>query len=126
MSYTFRCISFKLSTEKLTIICGIPSDVLFLQILTVGSINEILNFYNKLQEPTDTRFPEKYLMETYIGKQNLTKEDIKTHFNICLNLCRKYDIEFIWFRPSWWAIGCRTIPMMKVISEYCKESDVYE
>ena len=96
--------SQQLYTEKLTIICGIPSDVLFLQILTVGSINEILNFYNKLQEPTDTRFPEKYLMETYIGKQNLTKEDIKTHFNICLNLCRKYDIEFIWFRPSWWVV----------------------
>jgi hypothetical protein len=65
-------------------------------------------------------------METYLGKKDLTKEDIKTHFNICLNLCRKYDIEFIWVRPPWWGIGCRTIPMMKVINEYCKESDVYE
>ena len=45
---------------------------------------------------------------------------------MCLNLCRKYDIEFIWVRPPWWGIGCRTIPMMKVINEYCKESDVYE
>jgi hypothetical protein len=116
----------ELYTQKLMIISGIPTHVLFLQILTAGPINEILKFYNKLQEPHDTRFPEIYLMETYLGKKDLTKEDIKTHFNICLNLCRKYDIEFIWVRPPWWGIGCRTIPMMKVINEYCKESDVYE
>jgi len=114
-----------LYSEKITILCGIPS-VYFLDILTIGPIDEILRFYNTLQESSDTRFPEKYLMETYIGSGDLTKEDIKSHFNICLNICRRDGIEFIWVRPPWWAIGCRTIPMMKVIGEYCKESDVYE
>jgi len=112
-----------LYSEKLTILRYIQC-VYFLQILTIGPVDEILRFYNTLQEPSDTRFPEKYLMETYIGSRDLTKEDIKSHFNICLDICRRDDIEFIWVRPESWANGCTTIPMMKVIAEYSKDAEV--
>jgi len=115
-----------LYSEKLMVICGIPLEQYFLQILTAGPVDDILKFYNKLQEPTDNRCPEAYLMETYIGGRGLSKETIKSHFNMCLKVCRQYGLEFIWVRPPWWGIGCRTIPMMKVIAEYCGESAVYE
>jgi len=115
-----------LYTEKPSVLCGIPTNVYFMDILVAGPIDKMLQFYNKLQERGDTRGPETYLLEEYLGKRNLTKDAVKSSLNICLNVCRQRGIEFIWVRPAWWAIGCRTIPMMKVIAEYCGESAVYE
>jgi len=109
--------------SKITVICGL-SNSYFLDILVIGPINNMLKFYGKLQDPTDTRCPEVFLLETYYNKKNLSREDIKSEINFCLDRCK--NIEFIWFRNRLWADRpSRTIPMMRVISEYCTEPGIY-
>jgi hypothetical protein len=114
-----------LYTDKITVIAGVQTDkVYFLQIMECGNINDMRKMY-ALQDINDTRYYEKFLMETYSGKTNLTKEEIKEIFHFSLNICIEHNIEFIWIRSEGWKNSLRTIPRMKVIQEYCKDSFIW-
>jgi len=108
--------------EKLTVICGIVTHSAYIfDIIVSGSINELLKFY-KVKQLTDKRFPEQFLLETYLNKDNISLEDIKHNFYFSLDICREKNIEFIWYRNEGWINDFRSIPFMKVIQEYCTDT----
>lgn len=112
---SFISVTKHLYSNKLTVICGIHTTIIyFLDIIVAGTIDEMISFY-KLMDPNDTRCQEIFLIEEYTQKKNLTREDIKSYFNFCLDECVKYNLEFIWFREA------RYPPTMKLISDYCIE-----
>jgi hypothetical protein len=111
--------------EKITVIAGIQTDITyFIDIIVFGKISEMCSFY-KLQEINDKQCPEIFLIKNYLGKVNSRKEDLKNIFNFSLTKCIENNIEFIWSRSNKWKTPSRTIPYMRVIKEYCTESDIW-
>lgn len=108
--------------DKITIICGIQTDTIyFLDLITCGKNHNMNRFY-QLQNIYDSNPPEHFLIKNYINKTiDITKDDIRKNFNFSLDICKQYDIEFIWIRSDAWKNNIRTIPYMKVINEYCKD-----
>jgi len=126
LNYTkfINCIA-DLYESKLTVLYGL-AHAYILDIIVVGTIDNILKLYDTLQEPADIRDPEIFLLENYYNKVNLSREDIKSDINFCLDRCNDNNIELIWYRNlNWSEVNTRTIPMMRVISEYSKEPGVY-
>ena len=116
---------YKLYPNKITVISGIQTHTIyFLQILEYGNISDMCRFYT-LQPINDRRYAEKFLMETYSNKVNLTRNDISDIFNFSLTACIENNIEFIWHRPPNWKSPLRTIPDMRVINEYCKDTFIW-
>lgn len=111
--------------EKINVLSGIHTNILFfLEIMAYGTIENMCKFYT-LQEKKDPRCPEVFAMETYSGKRNLTEEDIRSIFTFSLQACRENNIDFIWYRPPWWKTSFRTIPDMRVITEYCTDTFIW-
>lgn len=111
--------------ENITVIAGIEvSSVYFLDIIVSGKINDMLNFF-KLQPINDNRYYEKFFIENYSNKINLTKEEIKNVLHFSLNNCIDNNIEFIWYRPISWKSNSITYPDMRVIKEYCKSTFIW-
>jgi len=111
--------------EKIVLLSGIhTSELYFLDIIVSGPINEMAKFYS-LQNKCDDRFIEKFLLENYLNKENLNKDDIRTSFYFSLNICIDNSIEFVWRRSEAWKNELRTIPNMKVINEYCKDTFIW-
>jgi len=111
--------------KNITVIAGIEtSTIYFLDIIVSGKINDMLNFF-KLQPINDDRYYEKFFIESYSNKINLTKEEIKNVLNFSLNNCIDNNIEFIWYRPISWKSKLITWPDMRVIKEYCKQSFIW-
>lgn len=111
-----------LDNNKITVIAGIETEsdgIYFLDIIVFGRTDEMCKLYG-LQVINDKRFFEKFLIENYSGKQGLNKEDLKCYFNFSLDICKKHNIEFIWFRSLIFKTDDTTIPYMRVINEYCK------
>jgi len=107
--------------EKITAFCGIETDVIyFLQICESGNINDMLKMYT-LQTGNDRRFTEKFLLENYCNKTNLTRDDIRKNMHFSIDICRQNNIEFYWYRDKRWHIYNRSNPYMKVVSEYSYE-----
>jgi hypothetical protein len=115
-------------TSKITVICGIQTcKNYFLQIMEYGHVDDMSRFYTlQPKEDTGIRYPEQFLMETYSGKRNLTKEDLNEIFNFSLPLCIEHKIDFIWYRPShYWIAPNRSFPYMRVITEHCMEPTMW-
>jgi len=111
--------------DKIVLLSGIhTSELYFLDIVVSGPINEMAKFYS-LQNKNDHRFIEKFLLENYLNKENLTKDDIRKSFYFSLNICIDNSIEFVWRRSEAWKNELRTIPNMKVINEYCKDTFIW-
>jgi hypothetical protein len=64
-------------------------------------------------------------MESYTNKINLTRDEIKDIFNFSLDTCIENSIEFIWYRSEGWKSPLRTIPDMRIINEYCKDTFIW-
>jgi hypothetical protein len=79
-----------------------------MEIPLFGEVEKLILWSHKEQEQTDTRFVEQYLLENYIGKSNLTLEDIKEHFNFCLTEARNNGITMFWRNHS-----------IEIINRYC-------
>jgi hypothetical protein len=115
----------ELYPEKITVIAGIEtSTTYFLDIIVSGKINEMCNFC-ALQPINDDRYYEKFLIENYSNKINLTKDEIINIFNFSLNDCIANNIEFMWYRPISWKSYAITYPDMRVIKEYCNSSIIW-
>ena len=111
--------------EKITVITGIEtSRIYFLDVIVSGNINDMCDFF-KLQPIHDQRYYEKFLIENYSKKTNLTKEEIRNIFNFSLSDCIVNNIEFIWYRPNSWKSPLITCPDMRVIKEYCKNAFIW-
>lgn len=122
----FIDITRHLYNEKITVIAGIkgdyPNDDCILDLIISGHINEMLNFYSKLQLQNDSRSPEQFLLETYFNQAKIKINLLNTKLNSCLNLCRENKIEFTWYRILRYnGIGL-SFPFMKIIKEYCAAS----
>jgi len=115
-----------LYTENITVIAGIhwSTNVYFLDIIVSGKIGDLLKIF-KLQSINDDRYYEKFFIENYSDKTNLTKEEIKNVLNFSLNICIDNNIEFIWYRPISWKSNSITYPDMRVIKEYCKSPFIW-
>jgi hypothetical protein len=112
-------------TEKITVISGIQTNnIYFLETIVSGKINDMCNFYT-LKLNNDGRYIEKALMEDYTNKKNLSRDEIRNIFNFSLTDCIINNFEFIWYRPQCWKSNSRTIPEMRIINEYCKESHTW-
>lgn len=115
----------ELYPENITVIAGIEtSTIYFLDIIVSGKINDMCNFF-KLQPINDYRYYEKFFIESYSNKINLTKEEIRNVLNFSLNDCIGNNIEFIWYRPFSWKSPSITYPDMRVIKEYCKSTCIW-
>jgi len=115
-------------TEDLMVICGKETSfVYFLDIIVAGPVDKMLKFFGTLQPTGDTRIPEKFLLETYAGpgRPIVTREDVKSVFKTCLDVCKRESIEFLWVRLPGWYVGKRSNPFMRVISEYCAEDTIF-
>jgi hypothetical protein len=114
-----------LYSEKITVIAGIEtSSVFFMDIIVGGKINEMCKMY-ALQSIYDEKYAEKFLIENFSNKTNLTKEELRDIFNFSLTDCIVNDIEFIWYRPISWKSELITCPDMRVINEYCKSEFIW-
>jgi hypothetical protein len=115
-----------LYTENITVIAGIhwSTYVYFLDIIVSGKIGDLLKIF-KLQSINDDRYYEKFFIENYSDKTNLTEEEIKNVLNFSLNICIDNNIEFIWYRPISWKSNSITYPDMRVIKEYCKKPFIW-
>lgn len=108
-----------LYSDKITVISGIqygesPPKIYFLDIITCGKINDMFTFYSKQLITDDKRYPEKFLLENYSNKTNLTHDEIRTILNFSLDICIQYRIEFFWIRPDGY---------IKVIHNLCNCED---
>ena len=113
----------ELYKEKITVISGIESSS-FLQIVECGKVDAMCKFYT-LQLNSDKRPPEQFILDNYLNITNYNRENIRQKINFSLNICIQYNIEFIWFRPQHWKTPLRTIPNMRVINEYCKDTFIW-
>jgi len=107
--------------EKITCICGIQTDTIyFLDIIISGRIDNMCKFC-ALQFNSDDRYYEKFLIENYSNKTNLTRNEIREILNFSLDACITNNIEFIWYRPSppW------KTPHMRVIKDYCTSEFIF-
>ena len=116
---TFLDVIGHLYSEKITVLCGLKQEicVYFLDVIILGPIDKMLKFFGKTVAADDSRPIEVFLSEEYYGKNNLTKEDVKSEIHFCLKDCKENGIEFIWYRSKYWGIPGRTIPMMRIIGE---------
>ena len=75
---------------------GNPTDtrVCIMDNMIGGYINNMIEFYGTLQESGDNRFPEEYLQENYLKKNNITTIDILNKFNFCYDICKNNNITF--------------------------------
>jgi len=111
--------------EKLTVLAGISTDTnYFLDIIVGGKLEDMCNFYTLIEKNHPLGgFIERILQEKYFNKSNLSKDDIYKLFNFSLDLCLKNGIEFIWYRPShWYSRLLTSVPDLKVIEQYCRQS----
>jgi phenolic acid decarboxylase len=112
-------------SEKITVIAGIEtSTIFFTDTIVAGKIDEMCKMYS-LQSLHDGRYPEKFLIENYSNKTNLTRQDIKDIFHFSLNDCILNNFEFIWYRPMSWKSPTITCPDMRIIGEYCKSDFIW-
>ena len=116
----------ELNADKITVLSGIETgnEIYFLDIITYGNIKNMSRFY-MFQSVDDGRYIEKYLLENYSNKLNLTRNNINEILNFSLKACIDNNIEFIWYRPHSWSSPLVTTPRMRVINEYCKQSFIW-
>ena len=108
----------ELYEDKITVISGIESTS-FLDIIECGKLDEMCKFYT-LQLNSDKRGPEEFILDNYLNGKH-----IREKINFSLNICIQHNIEFIWFRSQQWKTPLRTIPNMRVIKEYCKDTFIW-
>ena len=90
--------------QRLTILCGIeynPQLRYYYDVLFASSLETMMKFFGVQQTPGDSRYVEKYWVETYSGKTNLTRDDLKEVFNFCLDGCRREGIEMQWLSKGY-------------------------
>jgi hypothetical protein len=85
--------------EKICCLSGIwrpTTGYYILDVLLFGDVNSLIKLVFNEQKKEDSRFVEKYWLESYIGKTDLDIADIKEHFNFCLIHARNKNITMFW------------------------------
>lgn len=106
-----ECIT-PLYTEKITVLGFINlSSFYIIDFFIAGEICEMISIFNKEQKEDDKRFVEQYWMEEYLGKNNLTFNDLKEKLYTCLDILQSNNIDMEIISKNWG----------KIISNYCKK-----
>jgi hypothetical protein len=66
-----------------------------------GSLEDQYNYWNVFQCSSDTRYSEKFLMETYFKKENVTYDDVKEKVDFFIEDAQKLCIEFYYTKPEY-------------------------
>jgi hypothetical protein len=69
------------------------SHVYILDHFIFSNIDLQIKLWNSEQKCDDTRFPEKFLQESYTEKTDLELGELKTYFSDFYDLCVKNDIK---------------------------------
>jgi hypothetical protein len=103
--------------KKLTVICGIEfgrnkrnPNKYYLDLMIAGRIQNLLRFVQKERGPKDNRFVEKYWIEEYAGKRNLSLAELKNYLIYCLPLFRQYGIRMFFIKKNY-----------EIVTEYCQK-----
>lgn len=105
------CIT-PLYTEKITVLGFINlSSFYIIDFFIAGEICEMISIFNKEQKENDKRFVEQYWMEEYLGKKDLTINDLKEKLYTCLDILQSNNIDMQIISKNWG----------KIISNYCKK-----
>jgi hypothetical protein len=102
--------------DKLVCFSGIETNdgVYFYDVMIGGEVNKVLDFFKNDQSMDDNRYIEKYLLEMYLDKTDITREDVKSIFNFCYLNCRMLDIKFYFFKKN-----------MEIINDYCNRDFIW-
>ena len=119
----FLNVTKDLYSDKIMSICGINTYIL--DIFMIGPINQMTKAYKTLQDKEENRFPEGAILENMFDKSHQTKEEIREQINFALTRCQEHGLEITWYRPPQWKNPLRSIPYMKVISEYCRDDFIW-
>jgi len=119
----FLKITKDLYSEKIMAICGINTFIL--DIFMVGPISKMIKAYKTLQDKEENRFPEGAILENLFDKPHQSKEEIREQINFCLPRCQEHGLEVTWYRPPQWKKPYRSIPYMKITSEYCRDDFIW-
>ena len=104
--------------DKLVSFCGIETiqdGVYFFDVMVAGEVNKMLEFFKNEQSIDDNRYIEKYLLEMYLNKTNITRADVKSIFNFCYLACRRLDIHFYFDKYN-----------TEIINNHCNQSFVWD
>ncbi len=105
------CIT-PLYTEKITVLGFINlSSFYIIDFFIAGEICEMISIFNKEQKENDKRFVEQYWMEEYLGKKDLTINDLKEKLYTFLDILQSNNIDMEIISKNWG----------KIISNYCKK-----
>jgi hypothetical protein len=88
-----------ISEDKITVIAGTIHEYKnsFIDLIFAGSMKNINAFLN-FHPDTDFRCIEVFLSETYCGKSNLSKEEMKDKFNFFMKELYDNDVEIFWLK----------------------------
>lgn len=109
--------------EKLTVLCGIHHYIC--DMIVSGPTDDMCRTYTWRTNADNKRNIEEYIIDNYVGRRLTHPAEVREAFNFALEECRFHGIEFIFFRPpekgwaNWGRI--RSIPDMRLVSDYCTE-----
>lgn len=105
------------NSTKLVSFAGIEtpcSGIYFYDVMIAGNTNSMLVLFKSEQSEKDTRYVEKYILETYAGKQNLSRAEVRDIFNFCYLECRHYGLRFNFPKKGF-----------EIIQQYCNEGFIW-
>lgn len=106
-----ECIKH-LYTEKITVLGFINlTSFYIIDFFIAGETDEMILIFNKEQKVEDKRFVEQYWMEEYLGKSNLSFDDLKQKLHTCLDILQDNNIDMELISKNWG----------KIINNYCKK-----
>ena len=102
--------------EKLVSFCGIETQdgIYFYDIMVAGLVSQMLEFFKNEQSIEDNRYIEKFLLESYLNKTDITRDDVRKIFNFCNVECHINRIEFFLIKYQ-----------LYIINEYCLYSFIW-
>lgn len=105
----FRDMLGGFDKDKITVFSAIDygnSHFYFLDVMLSGKIDHILKMVTPDVSNKDERFVEKIWMYNYTGENITDLEKFKQYFHICLEECRKTQLDFYWYSHSRFIISC--------------------
>jgi hypothetical protein len=94
-----------LSTEKLSFLTMYQNHDDSLPYLTdyiaYGPLEKLQTYFSVYQSPSDTRWVELFLMETYFNKTNIRYEDIINDIDLMHYICYKENIVIEFTKPCY-------------------------
>jgi hypothetical protein len=93
------------STEKLGFMTMYQNSSGSPQYLTdhfaYGPLDSLSVYFGTLAYPTESRFPELFLMESYFKQKGITYDKIKDQIFLFQDICAEHRIQIYWTKPKY-------------------------